>query len=230
MRKYMASAGTPTSDARHARSGSRGRGRPPTVKPEQIQAAASRLFLRYGLRQTSMDAIAAEAGVSKQTLYRYYASKDRLFVDVLTGLTVGRVEARVSELMPATRLDRPRAEKVLETLGFRLVAMLLDPTYLALLRVVIAEADEFPELGRHFHEIVIPRGSAALGNILRSDAFSAVLDRERLTPAALRLFVGPLLSYALGALLADTGDISRLAHQELPELVRLFMAATSERG
>jgi TetR/AcrR family transcriptional regulator, mexJK operon transcriptional repressor len=205
----------------------RRRGRPPTVKPEIIKEAASRLFLGNGLRRTSMDAIAAEAGVSKQTLYRYYPTKDQLFVEVLTGLTVGRVETGVSELMPAGALDRPEVEKVLGALGLRLAATLLDPTYVALLRVVIAEADDFPELGRHFQEVVIPRGAAALGSMLRSEGFSAVIDRERVTPAALRLFVGPLLSYLLGALLADPAAMSELARREVPELVRLFIAATS---
>jgi TetR/AcrR family transcriptional repressor of mexJK operon len=176
-----------------------------------------------------MDAIAAEAGVSKQTLYRHFPSKGRLFVEVLTALTAGRVEADVSELMPAAALSEPAVERVLEMLGLRLVATLLDPTYLALLRVVIAEADDFPELGRHFHEVVIPRGAAALGTLLRSDACAAVIDGELVTPAALRLFVGPLLSYLLGALLAGPAAMSDLARREVPELVGLFIAATSVR-
>jgi TetR/AcrR family transcriptional regulator, mexJK operon transcriptional repressor len=205
-------------------------GRPPTIKPETIQQAASRLFLRNGLERTSMDAVAAEAGVSKQTLYRHYPSKGRLFVEVLTALTAGRVEARVSELMPAAALDGPGVERVLETLALRLVDTLLDPTYLALLRVVIAEADDFPELGRHFHEVVIPRGAAAVGTLLRSEACAAVVDRELVTPAALRLFVGPLLSYLLGALLAGRATMSDLARREVPELVGLFITATSPRS
>jgi TetR/AcrR family transcriptional repressor of mexJK operon len=219
----------PPSSRRSQEPASRKPGRPPTIKRETIQQAASRLFLRNGLQRTSMDAIAAKAGVSKQTLYRHYPSKSRLFVEVLTALTAGRVEAGVSELMPATALDGPGVQRVLETLALRLVDTLLDPTYLALLRVVIAEAADFPDLGRHFHEVVIPRGAAALGTLLRSEACAAVIDRELVTPAALRLFVGPLLSYLLGALLADPAAMSELARGEVPELVRLFIAATSVR-
>ena len=53
------------------------------AKRQQIRAGAQRLFLKLGYERTSMDAIAAEARVSKQTLYRYYQTKDALFIDIL---------------------------------------------------------------------------------------------------------------------------------------------------
>ena len=48
------------------------------AKRDQIRAHAQRLFLARGFTGTSTDAIAAEAGVSKQTLYAYYSSKEEL--------------------------------------------------------------------------------------------------------------------------------------------------------
>src|SRR5579859_5445722 len=60
-------------------------------KRTQIQAAARELFLRYGFLGTSTDAIMEAAGIaSKETLYRYYAKKEALFVDVLRSLTTER--------------------------------------------------------------------------------------------------------------------------------------------
>src|SRR5258706_8512422 len=56
---------------------------------ERLRAAAHRLFLRQGYLATSIDAILTEAGISsKETLYRHYASKEDLFVDVLGHLTL----------------------------------------------------------------------------------------------------------------------------------------------
>jgi len=56
---------------------------------ERLRAAAHRLFLRQGYLATSIDAFLAEAGISsKETLYRHYASKAALFVDVLGHLTI----------------------------------------------------------------------------------------------------------------------------------------------
>ena len=56
---------------------------------ERLRAAAHRLFLQQGYLATSIDAILAEAGISsKETLYRHYANKEALFVDVLSHLTM----------------------------------------------------------------------------------------------------------------------------------------------
>src|SRR5438132_12066541 len=59
-------------------------------KRAQIRAAAKQLFLRHGVQATSTDAIAAAASTSKETLYRYYAKKEDLFVDVLRSLAIER--------------------------------------------------------------------------------------------------------------------------------------------
>src|SRR5260370_25136545 len=56
---------------------------------ERLRAAAHRLFLHQGYLATSIDAILAEAGISsKETLYRHYATKEALFVAVLSHLTL----------------------------------------------------------------------------------------------------------------------------------------------
>lgn len=45
---------------------------------ERIQAKADELFMRYGIRSVSMDDIATELGMSKKTLYQFFADKDEL--------------------------------------------------------------------------------------------------------------------------------------------------------
>src|SRR6266849_6609548 len=56
---------------------------------ERILAAAQKMFLQQGYLATSTDALLTEAGIaSKETLYRYYASKEELFTAVLGRLTV----------------------------------------------------------------------------------------------------------------------------------------------
>jgi AcrR family transcriptional regulator len=65
---------------------SSGRGRPvggSEQKRTAIVAAALRLFLRDGFERTSVDAIAAEAGVSKRTIYNHYGDKESLFLSVI---------------------------------------------------------------------------------------------------------------------------------------------------
>jgi AcrR family transcriptional regulator len=65
----------------------------PPAKAEAILRAATALFSRYGVRKTSMELIAAEAGVAKPTVYAHYADKDALFVAVCEQLTSSIVAA-----------------------------------------------------------------------------------------------------------------------------------------
>jgi TetR/AcrR family transcriptional regulator, cholesterol catabolism regulator len=58
-------------------------GRRRTVDPQAIVAAAARVFERQGYADSTLDAIAAEAGVSKPTIYQYVASKQRLLETIV---------------------------------------------------------------------------------------------------------------------------------------------------
>ena len=68
----------------------------------RILAAADRLFYQQGIRAVGVDAIAAEAGVSKRTLYNYYATKDDLIAAYLV--------ARFKHIAPS---DAPAREQIL---------------------------------------------------------------------------------------------------------------------
>src|SRR5207302_2675390 len=68
---------------------------------ERILAAADKLFYRQGIRAVGVDAVAAEAGVSKRTLYNYYPTKDDLIAAYLT--------ARFKHIAPS---DAPAREQI----------------------------------------------------------------------------------------------------------------------
>src|SRR5579884_822985 len=53
------------------------------VRRRNLLEAAERLFLRDGYRHATMERVAEEAGVSKQTLYNYFADKEELFTALL---------------------------------------------------------------------------------------------------------------------------------------------------
>lgn len=54
-----------------------------TETSERVHAKAHELFMQYGLRSVSMDDIANNLGISKKTIYLYYADKDALVNDVV---------------------------------------------------------------------------------------------------------------------------------------------------
>lgn len=75
----------------------------PSPSPaERILATADKLFYTRGIRAVGVDTIAAEAGVSKRTLYNHYPSKDALIAAYLTG--------RFRHVTPS---DAPAAEQIL---------------------------------------------------------------------------------------------------------------------
>ena len=69
---------------------------------ERILAAADKLFYEQGIRAVGVDTIAAQAGVSKRTLYNYYPTKDDLIAAYLT--------ARFKHVEPS---DAPAREQIL---------------------------------------------------------------------------------------------------------------------
>jgi AcrR family transcriptional regulator len=118
---------------------------PPRPKHDQIFEAGRRVFLRHGYR-ASMDRVAAEAGVSKQTVYKHFGSKEGLFRAIIEGcseefLTV-LVERPAGAGDPGTTLRR---------LGERFLGLLLDPESVALHRMLVAEAPRFPDLAQEFY-------------------------------------------------------------------------------
>ncbi len=135
-----------------------------TPKQRDIASAATRLFMAQGYADVSMDAIARAAGVSKATLYAYFASKERLFASLVGEAC--RVSGPASVELSDGETD---VRATLSTLADRTLHFMLEERSLAIYRVVIAEAARFPELGRAFYE----RGPA-----ISRRALTAWLERQ----------------------------------------------------
>lgn len=200
--------------------------RMPSQKPAIIRAAAQRLFLQHGLQQTSMDAVAAEAGTTKQTVYRYFGSKEQLFVAVLKSLVVERLQPDIRGTLPTEPQPDGALEDTLLDVANRILDHVLDPTYIELVRILIAEAREFPELAELFRTTAIEPMARALTELIAVTAPNDP-DRPNTTPAGLRLFVAPILNYELEAMLGDPASVHTRARSELPALVKLVTTAIS---
>ncbi|MGR3540039.1 MAG: TetR/AcrR family transcriptional regulator [Hasllibacter sp.] len=119
----------------------------PGRKVAQVVEGARKVFLRDGFEGASVDAIAREAGVSKATLYSYFADKRLLF------LHVGQCEcARQSEVAEhSIDEDAPVAE-VLRRSGKLMMDFITSEFGQRLFRICIAEGERFPALAREFYE------------------------------------------------------------------------------
>ena len=115
-------------------------------KRAQIQRAAVGPFLRDGYAGTSIDDIAAAARISKQTLYKHFASKEELFLSIIHD-TVGEVLDELFHRIDARLEGTADLEQELLALATRYIRLIMRPELLALRRLVIGEAGRFPQIG-----------------------------------------------------------------------------------
>jgi TetR/AcrR family transcriptional regulator, regulator of autoinduction and epiphytic fitness len=115
-------------------------------KRAAVIAAAIEEFLAAGFDATSMDRIAARAGVSKRTVYNHFPSKEVLFAAILRQLW----EASDTEEAPAYSNApdaRPLRAQLLQLL-LKKLSLLNDEAFLSLARVAIAAGIHSPERAR----------------------------------------------------------------------------------
>ena len=131
-----------------------------------IIAVATRLFLADGFEATSIEAVAAAAGISKRTFYHRFRDKPDLFRAVVRGL-IARWTPPADE--DGLALGGP-LEETLRRSGRQILAAALSPEALALYRLLIAEAPRFPELAQIINEQGTNAGIARLGAYLEAEA------------------------------------------------------------
>jgi TetR/AcrR family transcriptional repressor of mexJK operon len=184
------------------------------AKRAAIARAALDLFVRDGYERTSVDAIAAEAGVSKRTVYSHYADKERLFLAVIED-TYDRLMAQARDIADA-ELDQPGDARQKLTAFITSVAQAIagSDQRSALIRLVISEAPRFPALvsqwqGRRSVSLLLARALASLppGSGL------AITDPARAADYLSALTFGHLNSRSLFGLVP-------LGDEERDELIR----------
>ena len=193
-----------------------GEGSPsPGSKQARILEAAADAFMELGYGGTSMDEITRRAGVSKATVYAYFAGKEELFAQV-----VGRACRQAFEGAMAGSADDVGA--ALLAIATRYGRLLLSPRTLAIYRTVVAEAPRFPELGRLFYEAGPARVRAVIAGLLERAAARGELSVPDPLAAAERFF-GMMAGHShLRAVLG----IPQPERAETPEeVVRRFLRA-----
>jgi AcrR family transcriptional regulator len=132
-----------------------------TRKRAVIVEAALRAFLETGYAESSVNRIAADAGVSIKTLYRHFENKDDLFSAVMHAAcsTSGNSSEEPSWFAEPPSTALPRA-------GLEYLRHVLAEDQLALFRVVTRDAHRFPELGRRYQAEVVGQQGALLARYL----------------------------------------------------------------
>ncbi len=195
-----------------------------TAKRQQIVDAARLLFLRDGFAASSMDAVVAEASVSKQTLYRYFPSKTHLLTAVLTS------ELELAGMFAPPPPPRSPAELRAQLTGIArsVTDEMLSPDRVALIRLIFGEAFRIPELREKIRAALPDQFIGLIRHVLEGASDAGLIHIERPDLIA-RLFVGSIFSFIAldGFLRVD--PLPPPATADLEHIVDAFLRAVEPR-
>jgi TetR/AcrR family transcriptional repressor of mexJK operon len=199
-----------------------GPGRPKDLaKRQAILDAARELFLSNGYASTSMDAVAAAAGVSKLTVYSHFTDKETLF----SSAVVATCEAQLPELFFELPEGAP-IETVLMNIGRGFQALISSRESVNLHRLIMALGSQDPRLSQIFFEAGPMRILSEMEGLLTHIDHSGALRIDKPHNAAEHFFC--LLKGAANfrLLLGCAGPLgAEAAEEHVEEVVKLFMRA-----
>jgi AcrR family transcriptional regulator len=141
-------------------------------KRRQILDGARKVFMDLGFDGASMGEIARSAGVSKGTLYVYFADKNRLFEAIVE-------EETLEQSKVAFNFDPTRdVSTTLMDFGQAYIQMLCRPGGGSATRTVMAIAERMPEVGRRFYNNVVAYKIARLAAYLDTRTAAGDLEIE----------------------------------------------------
>lgn len=178
------------------------------LKRAAIIEAAEKLFLNKGFDSASMDEIAETAGVSKRTVYSHFGSKEEMFVGLLESKCGG-----VRENFVSTVDDDAPIEKSLHDLGCDFLAMIFRSETIKLFRILAAQADNFPDLGRSFYECGPERSTESVAEYLAGQAKRGIIDIDDPVLAAHTL-MSSMMNKRLTACLLKAAELPNEAERE----------------
>jgi AcrR family transcriptional regulator len=166
------------------------RARRPEARPDEILDAALDVFSELGFSGARVEDIAARAGLSKGAIYLYFPSKQAM-LEALVRRLADRVVGAAENLVATDGAD---ADKLLrKVLGF-VVVQISNPKVSAAPRIVLAEAQRFPDIAVMYRELVISRGRRVIAGLCRRGVEQGVF-RDVDPEILLRAAVGPILAH-----------------------------------
>lgn len=195
-------------------------------KRENILIAARQVFLRENYAYASMDSIAQEAGVSKQTLYNHFGCKERLFRELVVESVTRLGDALRPELFKA---DSP-PEAVLKKVGRKILDIMLSPESMELHRLIQSESRRDPEISHQFYELGADRIAGMIAEYLEAQSKKRVLHVPNNRIAA-EQFVTMLMGHLRLRHLLGIGspDNARERRRYVNSAVALFLSGAQLR-
>ncbi len=157
-------------------------------KRDQILQGGLKVFLAHGFDGASVDKIAAEAGVSKPTIYTHFKDKNHLFSSLVESIFLRWVTTShndsLYELEPPAFMTK-FAQNFLKRMD--------DWEYISFFRLLVGESGRFPDLAHLYSQKVIMPAMAKVTSYFSNEEKWHIQDPE----AVARIFVGSLNAYVM---------------------------------
>lgn len=158
------------------------------ARPQELLAAAIDLFVERGFAATRLEDVARRAGVSKGTLYLYYANKEELFKAVVRESIVPFIGDAESSVAGFDGHSADLLREVILTWWRRIGSTKAS----GISKLIMAEADNFPELARFYQEEVINRGTRMISSMLERGVTRGEF-RDVNIPQVTQVLLAPML-------------------------------------
>jgi len=183
---------------------------------EAIVDAAERLFLEHGFGAVSMDDLAEAAGVARRTLYNQFGSKEEIFREMLL-----RVSGQLERAFPPGIETQGDVEDVLRVIARMILKLHEHPGYLGFLRMVVADARQFPWIADEFAAVMNPQ-TERFARYLDHLTAVGVLNCRDSTLAA-HQFMGVLNEFVLWPWMLGRESLPVPAEDVIEEAIRMFL-------
>jgi AcrR family transcriptional regulator len=200
--------------------------RAPRSARDVILKAATEVFIEHGFTGSSIDHIAARAGVSKPTIYSHFDGKEKLFVAILNAVC----DSFAAPIMDPGA-DTEDLSGMLVKIAYGYTRSVLRPQIVALHRLFVAEAERFPQLSRRYFEAGPERVHRTLAEFLKSRMARGEIrqaDPLMLADFFAALVLTPMRARQLFAL--DTEIDWVLVDQYSRNAVALFLDGCADRA
>ncbi|WP_374348311.1 TetR/AcrR family transcriptional regulator [Chitinimonas sp.] len=195
------------------------------ARPGEILDAALDLFVAKGFAATKMNDIAAAAGVTAGTIYRYYDGKE----EMLRAIIRDGIGAKLDEGEQLITQFKGTAPELL-AMVIRTWWSLIGATRLSgLPKLIISEANNFPELAELHREVVVRRGEAMIAKALQYG-----VDRGEFRPMPIESTVKVVVAPVLMAMLwkhapaCETGEFN--VDEYLEQVIQTLVFGLSLRS
>jgi len=161
------------------------------ARPGEIVAAALQVFVERGFRAAKLTEVARRAGVTKGTLYLYFASKEALFKEMVRQTIVPAIATGEQTVSAHTGSAADLFKEITHGWWQRVGETQLS----GIPKLMMAEAGNFPELARFYYEEVVKRGHRLMASVLERGIASGEF-RPLDVDVGVRLALAPLLHAA----------------------------------